>query len=95
MRVNVSIDDLVINYSATMPGGGQDTGTATVSMLGTLGLELSSFSESFGSAGAPPPPTGTDQCKHGGWESFGTRFKNQGDCVSFFATRGKNPPSGS
>ena len=27
-------------------------------------------------------------------ESFGTQFKNQGDCVSFFATGGKNPPSG-
>jgi parallel beta-helix repeat protein len=30
-----------------------------------------------------------DQCKNGGWQSFGV-FKNQGDCVSFVATGGKN-----
>ena len=34
------------------------------------------------------------QCKKGGWRSFGV-FKNQGDCVSFVATGGKNPPAGS
>ena len=36
-----------------------------------------------------------DDCKDGGWESMidtaGNGFKNQGDCVSFFATKGKNP----
>jgi hypothetical protein len=32
-------------------------------------------------------------CKDGGWEVFGV-FKNQGDCVSFVATGGKNPPAG-
>jgi hypothetical protein len=35
-----------------------------------------------------------DDCKNGGWESMldtsGNSFKNQGDCVSFFATKGKN-----
>jgi hypothetical protein len=36
-------------------------------------------------------PTSIDQCKKDGWQSFGV-FKNQGDCVSFFATQGKNPP---
>ena len=41
-----------------------------------------------------PPPTSKSQCRHGGWKSFGTAFKNQGDCVSFVATRGKNQPSG-
>jgi hypothetical protein len=34
------------------------------------------------------------RCKHGGWKNFGSTFKNQGDCVSFVATGGKNPPSG-
>jgi hypothetical protein len=38
-------------------------------------------------------PTTTEQCKKGGWRSFGI-FNNQGDCVSFVATKGKNPPSG-
>jgi hypothetical protein len=42
---------------------------------------------------APPLPTSKQQCKNGGWRSFGV-FKNQGDCVSFVATGGKNPPDG-
>ena len=42
----------------------------------------------------PPLPTSKDQCKNGGWQSFGTLFKNQGDCVSFVATGGKNQPTG-
>jgi hypothetical protein len=41
---------------------------------------------------APPFPTIKDQCKNGGWRNF-PGFKNQGDCVSFVATGGKNPPS--
>jgi len=36
-------------------------------------------------------PTSTDQCKNGGWQNF-AGFKNQGDCVSFVATGGKNTP---
>ena len=46
----------------------------------------------------PPPavtPTDKAQCKKGGWRTFGALFKNQGDCVSFVATGGTNPPSGS
>ena len=35
-----------------------------------------------------------DQCKDGGWMSWGV-FKNQGDCVSFVATGGRNLPAGS
>jgi hypothetical protein len=35
----------------------------------------------------------TDSCKKGGWQAYGV-FKNQGDCVSFVATGGKNPPTG-
>lgn len=38
-------------------------------------------------------PTATSDCKKGGWEDYGV-FKNQGDCVSFVATDGKNQPSG-
>jgi hypothetical protein len=48
--------------------------------------------------GSGPPPVGTmptskDQCKKDGWQTFGV-FKNQGDCVSWVATAGKNPPAG-
>jgi hypothetical protein len=38
-------------------------------------------------------PTTKDECKNGGWKSYGV-FKNQGDCVSFVATEGKDPPDG-
>jgi|CXWL01.1.fsa_nt_gi hypothetical protein len=40
----------------------------------------------------PPMPTDVDQCKQGGWEQYGV-FKNQGDCVSYVVTEGRNPPA--
>jgi hypothetical protein len=43
--------------------------------------------------GSPPLPTSGDQCRNGGWRNA-SQFKNQGDCMSFVATGGKNPPSG-
>jgi hypothetical protein len=42
---------------------------------------------------APTLPVSTDQCRNGGWQSYGI-FKNQGDCVSFVATKGTNQPAG-
>jgi hypothetical protein len=42
---------------------------------------------------AHPLPTSKDQCKNDGWRNY-AGFKNQGDCVSFVATEGKNPPAG-
>jgi hypothetical protein len=62
-------------------------------VLASLGLARS------GSAGAAAAyyyyglPSTKDECKDGGWATFGV-FKNQGDCVSFVATGGKNPPAG-
>jgi hypothetical protein len=38
-----------------------------------------------------------ERCKNGGWEDFTSSpgpFKNQGDCVSYFASGGKNKGSG-
>lgn len=40
----------------------------------------------------PPMPSTKDDCKNGGWQSYGTTFRNQGDCVAFVASRGKNAP---
>ena len=40
---------------------------------------------------AKPLPTSKDQCKKDGWKVYGV-FKNQGDCVSFIATGGRNEP---
>ena len=41
---------------------------------------------------AKPLPTSKDQCKNGGWKTYGV-FKNQGDCVSFVASGGRNAPA--
>ena len=51
-------------------------------------------SEPDGAAGKTwfvPLPEAQEQCKNGGWQTFGV-FKNQGDCVSFLSTEGRNPP---
>ena len=43
----------------------------------------------------PTTQAAKDQCKNGGWQDFTSpAFKNQGDCVSFFATGEKNPGNG-
>lgn len=39
-----------------------------------------------------PMPVAQSDCMKGGWERYGV-FKNQGDCVSFVATKGKNQPA--
>ena len=59
----------------------QPQGAADLNESANLGLVV----------GRPPPPTRKNQCKHGGWKSFGTMFKNQGDCVSYLATGGLPP----
>ena len=48
----------------------------------------------FAEFGPPPVPTDPDQCKHDGWRDYGDMFKNQGDCVSFVVTDGRNQPDG-
>ncbi len=40
----------------------------------------------------PNVPTSKDQCKKDGWKDYDV-FKNQGDCVSYVATGGKNLPA--
>jgi len=42
----------------------------------------------------PTLPTDKNDCKRNGWRNYGDLFKNQGDCVSFVATNGKNQPDG-
>lgn len=63
--------------------------TLQVSSPGDVDVYPASTSAPFAITG----PTSTDQCKNGGWKAFGS-FKNEGDCVSYVATGGKNPPAG-
>jgi len=61
-------------------------------VLAGLAIAVSVFA-----AVSPPSsenlPTDKEQCKEGGWQTYGV-FKNQGDCVSFVATDGRNQPAG-
>jgi hypothetical protein len=64
------------------------------SLVGLLGVQGAALAAVV----VPPPPslpTTTAECKHGGWKNYGDVFKNQGDCVSFVVTDGRNEPSGS
>jgi hypothetical protein len=69
---------------------------ATAGIIGSVGaISVASAASPKTSTNSGPSLTGytKDQCKNGGWQTFGV-FKNQGDCVSYFATHGKNGPSG-
>jgi hypothetical protein len=39
-----------------------------------------------------PLPTTKEECRDDGWTNYGTTFANQGDCISFVTTHGKNEP---
>ena len=41
---------------------------------------------------APSVPTAGEQCKNEGFKVFAAGFSNQGDCVAFVRTEGKNEP---
>jgi hypothetical protein len=64
--------------------------SSTVCADGTS-LAMAGGGNGGGNGGGGLPTTG-DQCKKGGWVAYGV-FKNQGDCVSFVATKGKNQPA--
>jgi hypothetical protein len=56
---------------------------------GTVAIQITASAPLVG------PPTNKDQCKNGGWKTFNNpSFKNQGDCVSYVATGGKNGGNG-
>ena len=60
-------------------------------------LLLGLASTAFAAVIPPPPPTlptDASECKKDGWRNYGDTFKNQGDCVSFVATNGRNEPDG-
>ena len=84
-------------YSATIytpTGNYHDEGTSVVNFLFT-DLTGTYLIESYTSTLIETTlivPTSNDQCKDGGWKNY-PQFKNQGDCVSFVATGGKNPPA--
>jgi hypothetical protein len=63
-------------------------GNVTRDIYSDVGLLVEVFQSDL----TAPEPAGKETCKMGGWRDFGLGFKNQGDCVSFFSTEGKNEP---
>ena len=88
-------------YTATIhtPSGDfldRGVSVGSVSVTPPLSGSLASQTETFTSTLAQPvplAPTSFAQCMNGGWRDF-PQFKNQGGCVSFVATGGKNPGGG-
>jgi hypothetical protein len=83
-RVNAttaSYVDVPLTFTTT-------AGTHTLWFVGvnSLGGDDTAFIDNLRLSAVPTDKT---QCKKGGWQTFGV-FKNQGDCVSFVATGGKN-----
>jgi hypothetical protein len=77
----------------------EGTDTPTGGLIGTAGLvHVDNFSVNGQVVGSPTSPTSKDDCKNGGWQNMldanGHSFKNQGDCVSYVATGGKNQGNG-
>ena len=97
---NFAADNAMLRYQATIAtaeGNFVDSGASQALLeINTFGGRHEViFGETFSSQGVVPiVPTSKEQCKDGGWMNF-PQFKNQGDCVSFVATGGKNPPNGS
>ena len=79
--------------SATVIGIGANIGSNNPSWtVATDGMQFNDTTYNFEIG---THPTSKDQCKNGGWQSFNEpAFKNQGDCVSWVATGGKNPGNG-
>lgn len=85
--------ELLLATNDTPPQNGSDCGFS-----GPQGC----YSDNSGSVAATITfnnvPTSSDQCKKNGWQSKndanGTKFKNQGDCVSYVATGGRNTAAG-
>ena len=58
-------------------------------------VTFTSYETSTEYDGPPPRPSTKDDCENGGWRSYeDPAFANQGDCVSFVATDGRNGGKG-
>jgi choice-of-anchor C domain-containing protein len=68
--------------------------TSATTTLSFISTTATAFGPAIDDVAVTESVPGTDDCKDGGWQTMidtaGNSFKNQGDCVSFFATKGKN-----
>jgi hypothetical protein len=86
-------DVLTMCPEAVVVGIGVNVGTFNPSY--TVAVDGVQFNDTIYNFEIGTAPTSKDDCKDGGWQSFNDpAFKNQGDCVSYAATHGKNPGNG-
>jgi hypothetical protein len=88
------------SLTITLPLSPFSSADQTLYELWTPGASYQAlFYGATGSCRRFPAVTSADQCKSDGWKAVSsaddTLFKNQGDCVSYVTTRGKNAPAGS
>ncbi len=81
-----------VTYSETIDANGDLVGLSIDAVSDDVTLNDTSVTAPLTLVG---PPQDKNACKHGGWRDFNFpgSFKNQGDCVSYVATGGSNPPS--
>ena len=85
--------DLDLMENADLKGhlNNPDTATEHWNWVITATGDNSFSSVAVAFKGGPALPTTFGDCKRDGWQRFAV-FKNEGDCVSFVATRGRNSP---
>ena len=76
---------IIFDEGSDTPVGG------TIGTAGTVNIDNISVNADV--VGSPTSPLNKDDCKNNGWKAFGM-FKNQGDCVSYVATSGRNVGQG-
>jgi choice-of-anchor C domain-containing protein len=72
--------------------------TSAVTMLSFVSTTEGVFGPAIDNVAVTESVPVKNDCKNGGWQTMidnaGNTFKNQGDCVSYFATKGKNLGAG-
>lgn len=94
------LEDLYIIFDEgtdTTPGG--SIGTPGIVNIDNISINGNIVGQPAISASPSPIADSKDACKDAGYKVFQGQngagpFKNQGDCVSYFATKGKNKPNG-
>jgi hypothetical protein len=105
VNIPVQAGDVLGVYVVTAWYGALATGSQTGAFIAEPAVG-GTFTTNITQAGFTPDESATlnqepqskEDCKNGGWQNFvddqGNAFKNQGDCVSYVATKGKNPGNG-
>jgi len=96
VAVDLACDTIVSNPDAALADPGYSSGRFVVG-AGAHSIGIVASTSPFpggGTAFLRYDVFSAAMCKKRGWVTFEPAFKNQGDCVSFVATGGRNEPAG-